>query len=343
SGQQDVSWDAGLYQSAPSITLKKYVSVSSDSKGNRIWEDANFPTGPIATVCGSGGGYDHDGYDKDGRDKDGRDKDGRDKGGYDHGGYNKSGYKRMSYLIGSYSGGFYKMGGSSSGGGSYGGGSSDKCIDDVFFKFVVTNTGDVPLTNLVLTDVTVNPADKVDVSACVLPSSLAAGSTYTCVVGPVKARAGQHTDTGKVTAEGGSTTVSDTDDANYFGGSGQAIGTGTPGYWKNHPEAWPVDQIAIGGVLYSKAQALNWLSTPDGGDKTITMFRHLISAKLNVFNGTNNSCISSTIALADEWMQKYGPVGSNVGGSSVAWQQGSPLATKLDNYNNGLLCAPHRD
>ncbi len=23
-------------------------------------------------------------------------------------------------------------------------------------------------------------------------------------------------------------------------------GTGTPGYWKNHPEAWPVDYIKIG-------------------------------------------------------------------------------------------------
>jgi hypothetical protein len=28
---------------------------------------------------------------------------------------------------------------------------------------------------------------------------------------------------------------------------------------------------------------------------------------------------------------------------SSAWSQGGPLHTKLDDYNNGLLCAPHRD
>ena len=36
-------------------------------------------------------------------------------------------------------------------------------------------------------------------------------------------------------------------------------------------------------------------------------------------------------------------MGSNVSGSSTAWQTGGPLHTTLDNYNNGQLCAPHRD
>jgi hypothetical protein len=33
-------------------------------------------------------------------------------------------------------------------------------------------------------------------------------------------------------------------------------GTGTPGYWKNHPEAWPVQTVTVGGVSYTKAQAI---------------------------------------------------------------------------------------
>ena len=37
------------------------------------------------------------------------------------------------------------------------------------------------------------------------------------------------------------------------------------------------------------------------------------------------------------------PVGSNVKGSSLAWKNGEPLAVQLDRYNNGMLCAPHRD
>jgi hypothetical protein len=41
-------------------------------------------------------------------------------------------------------------------------------------------------------------------------------------------------------------------------------------------------------------------------------------------------------------MATYGPVGKNVAASSPAWTIGDPLHVLLDSYNNGLLCAPHR-
>ena len=41
-------------------------------------------------------------------------------------------------------------------------------------------------------------------------------------------------------------------------------------------------------------------------------------------------------------MAIYGPVGSNVAASSAAWVAGEPLHKQMDAYNNGLLCAPHR-
>lgn len=119
-------------------------------------------------------------------------------------------------------------------------------------------------------------------------------------------------------------------------------GTGTPGYWKNHPEAWPVDSITVGGVSYSKAEAIAWLETA-GKDRTLTMFSSLVPAKLNVLIGNDGSCVSSTIAAADEWMATYGPVGSGVHAASLAWKRGEPLHRQLDNYNNGMLCAPQRD
>ena len=119
-------------------------------------------------------------------------------------------------------------------------------------------------------------------------------------------------------------------------------GTGTPGYWKNHPEAWPVPSITVGGVMYTKAQAIAWLDLV-GKDKTTTMFSSLVSAKLNVMVGNDSSCVSSTIVSADAWMAKYGPVGSGVAASSYAWKVGEPLHRLMDNYNNGMLCAPHRD
>ncbi len=119
-------------------------------------------------------------------------------------------------------------------------------------------------------------------------------------------------------------------------------GTGTPGFWKNHPLAWPVDSITVCGTPYSKKMAINILSLPVKGDKTITMFKALVAAKLNVLAGNDDSCIADVIAAADNWMCAH-PVGSGVSARSHAWKQGEPLYTILDAYNNGELCAKDRD
>jgi hypothetical protein len=131
-------------------------------------------------------------------------------------------------------------------------------------------------------------------------------------------------------------------DFGFFTPAVEQPGTGTPGYWKNHPEAWPVSSITVGGVTYTKAQAISWLSKV-GKDKTTTMFSSLVSAMLNVHIGNDGSCVNATIAAANAWMATYGPVGKGVAGSSAAWSAGEPLHNVLDNYNNGRLCAPHRD
>jgi SdrD B-like domain len=119
-------------------------------------------------------------------------------------------------------------------------------------------------------------------------------------------------------------------------------GTGTPGYWKNHPEAWPVQTITVGTVTYTKQQAIALLDQV-GKDKSLTMFSSLVPAMLNVTIGNDSSCVGSTITQAQEWMTKYGPAGSGVHAASYAWKVGEPLHRLMDNYNNGMLCAPHRD
>ncbi len=118
-------------------------------------------------------------------------------------------------------------------------------------------------------------------------------------------------------------------------------GTGTPGYWQNHPDAWPVQEITIGGVTYTKAEAIAIIAAPVAKDKVYTMFPALVSAKLNVMIGNDPSCIQQTIDCADQWMATYG--GHPVKANSQAWQQGEPLYCQLDAYNNGLLCAPSRE
>ena len=45
-------------------------------------------------------------------------------------------------------------------------------------------------------------------------------------------------------------------------------------------------------------------------------------------------------------MKTYGPLSDDtksVHAASYAWKVGEPLHRLMDNYNNGMLCAPHRD
>jgi hypothetical protein len=142
-----------------------------------------------------------------------------------------------------------------------------------------------------------------------------------------------------VTWEGG---VVRRTDFGFFTTVPKQPGTGTPGYWKNHPEAWPAGGVTIGGIYYPKNVALAWLGKV-GKDKTTTMFSSLVSAILNATIGNDSSCIGQTIIDANSWMATYGPVGSNVPASSYAWSVGEPLHQLMDAYNNGQLCAPHRN
>jgi hypothetical protein len=134
----------------------------------------------------------------------------------------------------------------------------------------------------------------------------------------------------------------------FFSAAALNPGTGTPGYWKNHPDAWPVSTITVGvvngvgGVTYTKAQAIMWLGKV-GKDKTTTMFSSLVPAILNGLIGNDTSCVSDAIKAGHAWMAAYGPVGSGVAGGSYAWSVGEPTHQTLDAYNNGLLCAPHRN
>ncbi len=98
--------------------------------------------------------------------------------------------------------------------------------------------------------------------------------------------------------------TSSTTDFGFTTSSFTNPGTGTPGYWVNHPEAWPVQQVTVGGVVYTKAQALALLSQ-GGKDKRLTMFSSLVPAMLNVLIGNDGSCVQTTIDKAQAWMTTY--------------------------------------
>jgi hypothetical protein len=214
------------------------------------------------------------------------------------------------------------------------------------FEYIVTNTGDAAFYDVVVTDDNETPGDVTDDITIGTIHSLAPGQSKT-FIRQAFAEAGLHTDVGTVcgrpsTSSGCEPPVCDDDAANYIAPVGP--GAGTPGYWMNHPEAWPVDEITIGGETYTRDEAIEYMKMSVQGDKTFTMFPALVAAKLNVLIGNDDSCVADTIDYADSWMATYGPVGRGVTGSSDAWKIGEPLYEMLDKYNNGELpCAVSRD
>jgi hypothetical protein len=119
-----------------------------------------------------------------------------------------------------------------------------------------------------------------------------------------------------------------------------APGTGTIGYWKNHPSEWPAGcNVALPGSENDPdVFAMNVLNAPVKGDKTVSLAKQLVAAKLNVCAGNDSSCVAQTIIDAMTWLDTYGPVFSQ----QKNWNGGDIYHEILDDYNNGKLCAPHR-
>ncbi len=121
--------------------------------------------------------------------------------------------------------------------------------------------------------------------------------------------------------------------------------TGTPagcvfgqGYWKNHPEAWPVTELQLGNVTYNQQQLLDILHQPVRGNGLVLLAHQLIAAELNIANGSDPSCIQQTIDDANALIGDL--VVPPVGDGYLAPRDVSALAETLDQYNEGMLCAP---
>lgn len=133
----------------------------------------------------------------------------------------------------------------------------------------------------------------------------------------------------------------------------------TPGFWKTHPEAWPVSSLVIGTQTYTQACLMSILQTPTHGDPRIVLVHHLIAAKLNLLPNSNpelggndpstvtgapnaNSTVADTIAAAD---QNLAPTtincasGALSGSSPRAAARAYTISLKdaLDAFNNGLF------
>ena len=99
---------------------------------------------------------------------------------------------------------------------------------DPIFKFDVTNTSNVALTNIVLEDNLISSlfSDQTLTTECVEPETLSVDARFTCF-GSLPWAAGKHENKAEVSAESNNIPASDSDLAHYLGGSPKIILTKT--------------------------------------------------------------------------------------------------------------------
>jgi hypothetical protein len=107
----------------------------------------------------------------------------------------------------------------------------------------------------------------------------------------------------------------------------------TQGYWKNHPNAWPVTSLELGNVTYTKEEALDILATSVNGNGLVALAHQLIATKLNLASGSTGTSVTQAVADADALIGNL--VVPPVGNGSLTTTQASALTHALDDFNKG--------
>ena len=110
------------------------------------------------------------------------------------------------------------------------------------------------------------------------------------------------------------------------------------GFWKNHPDQWPVTTLQLGTVTYTQQQLLDILHQPVRGNGLVSLAHHLIAALLNIANGANPNCIQQTIDQANALIGNL--VIPPIGNGYLAPRDVGGLVGHLDSFNEGGMCAP---
>jgi len=125
------------------------------------------------------------------------------------------------------------------------------------------------------------------------------------------------------------------------GTGGEQGCTYTQGYWKNHPEAWPVTSLTLGTVTYTQNQLLRILNQPVRGNGLISLAKQLIAAKLNIAAGATSTDVDQAVTDADALIG--GLIVPPIGSDSLSPSSTSSLNDTLTSYNEGDIGPGHCD
>ena len=104
------------------------------------------------------------------------------------------------------------------------------------------------------------------------------------------------------------------------------------GYWKTHPDNWPVNNLRLGTIIYTKVQLLAIWNTPAAGNGLISLAHQLMAAKLNLLAGAQVPAnIVNAVNSADALIS--GRIVPPIGTGFIAPSQTSSLTDVLESFN----------
>lgn len=116
----------------------------------------------------------------------------------------------------------------------------------------------------------------------------------------------------------------------------------TQGYWQNHEEDWPVDELTLGGRVYSRDALLDLLDRATRGDRSLQLAHQLIAARLNEERGADTSALGTTMDDVDTWLAAHDD-GDGLPFGTRSWDGAEAWHDSLDAFNNGEIGPGHCD
>lgn len=107
------------------------------------------------------------------------------------------------------------------------------------------------------------------------------------------------------------------------------------GFWKSHPEDWPLSILTLGSQSYSAGEIAALLTKPVKGDASLILARDLIAAKFNVAVGADSVPLVNDIASADALLAAHaGKLPYRVSPGTSQGRAMIDLAGRLASLNN---------
>ena len=191
----------------------------------------------------------------------------------------------------------------------------------VYYKFNVTNIGNVYLSTIALTD------NTYDLSGASVPPTLAPGESFVYYIGPISAVLGQHTNIATASGQFDSINYTYTDNANYNGIPESTPSISVAKQISGDNTTWvdadlpPGISVVVGANVYYRFNVTN---TGNVALSNITLTDNIYDL--------SGAAIPPTLAPSASFVYYLGPIAALSG-------QHTNIATATGQYNNGAYLA----